>query len=124
MTTQKPEAGKNEAGKNEETLSNDELRQARERSEELEAENRRLKSEALRAKKAAGRYEDAAAIIEGESRVGAFFRHMNRSVLAAGSIVVGAALGVGGTVLVQSRMNRTVVGTTGSDNPEFHVTAE
>jgi hypothetical protein len=124
MTTQKHEAGKPESNKTENEGVADEVRMARERAEELELENRRLHQEARQAKKAAGRYEDAAAIVEGEGRVGAFFRHMNRTVLAAAGLAAGAALGVGGTLLVQSRMNRTAVGSTGTDHADIHIDAE
>ena len=91
----------------------DDLATARQRTEELESENARLKSEARRARTAAGKYEDVAAKIEGESRVGHFFRHLGRGTIAAASLAAGAAIGVGGTVLVKNRMGRTAVGSSG-----------
>lgn len=116
MTTAKHEADKGATG----DTTQDDLRAARERAEEMEAENARLKSEARRAKAAAGRYEDAAARVEGEGRIGHFFRHLGRGTIAAASLAAGAAIGVGGTVIVKNRMNRTAVGSTGGGDVEIH----
>lgn len=114
---------KNEAGKTSEDNTVDDLNAARGRAEELEAENARLRSEARKAKTAAGRFEDVAAHIEGESRVGHFFRHLGRGTIAAASLAAGAAIGVGGTIVIKNRMSRTAVGSTGTDGMDTNTEA-
>ena len=91
-------------------------------SEEADNKAKTAEREAMKLKAKVGDVSDAAAKVAG-SRVARFFTNMNRGLLATGAMAVGAAIGVGGTVMVQNRRNRTVVGTT-EEHPMLEVHPE
>lgn len=90
--------------------------------EEADNKAKTAEREAMKLKAKVGDVAEAAGKVAG-SRVGRFFTNMNRAMLATGAMAVGAAIGVGGTVMVQNRRNRSVVGTT-EDHPVLEIHPE
>jgi hypothetical protein len=101
-----------------------ELNAARSRAEDLENENKRLHASARRTRRGAEHIEDVVANIEGEGRVGRMFRKMGSATAMAAGAAAGALLGVGGTLLIQKRMNRTAVGSGAGEDTTVVFTQE
>jgi hypothetical protein len=102
-----------EAGKGSESAipPEEEASIARERSETLEREADYSRTQSRRASAAASRLDRVADDLEGKGRFRRAAEKMGFLGVSATCLAVGAALGVGGTVILNRRMNRTAVNT-------------
>lgn len=122
MTTAKNE----DAGKKTPAELEAELAAARSRNEELENEAATARAAASNAQADLRRSKAKIGdVIDAEpGRVKKFFARMGTTTAMTAGAVAGALLGVGGTVLVQKRMNRTAVGHTVAGDMTDHVSEQ